>query len=80
QIGEKLGFEKLIVKNGILIAFFVSNPLSTYYKSKTFERVIERVNEKYPLYELKQNNDKLRIVVKKIDSMSKAVSVLEKLM
>ncbi len=80
QIGEKLGFEKIIVKNGILIAFFVSNPLSCYYKSKTFERIIERVNAKYPLYELKQNNDKLRIVVKKIDSIAKAISVLEKLM
>ncbi len=80
QIGEKLGFEKLIVKNGILIAFFVSNPLSGYYKSKTFERIIERVNAKYPLYELKQNNDKLRIVVKKIDSIAKAISVLEKLL
>ncbi len=80
QLGERLGFEKLIVKNGILIAFFVSNPLSGYYKSKTFERVIERVNEKYPLYELKQNNDKLRIVVKKMEGMSKVVEVLEDLM
>ncbi len=80
QIGEKLGFEKIIVKNGILIAFFVSNPISGYYRSKTFERIIERVNEKYPLYELKQNNDRLRIIVKRMDSVAKAVAVLEKLL
>ena len=36
QLGVSLGFEKIIIKNGVMIAFFVSNPLSQYYKSDRF--------------------------------------------
>lgn len=40
--GKKLGFEKIIIKNGILIAFFISNPMSSYYKSKVFTGILEK--------------------------------------
>ena len=32
NIAASLGFEKVIVKNGIMICFFISNPLSPFYK------------------------------------------------
>ncbi len=80
QTAEKLGFEKLIVKNGILIAFFISNPLSGYYKSKTFENIIDRVNSLHPLFELKQNNDRLRLIARNVESVAAARNVLGKLL
>ncbi len=80
QIAEKLGFEKLIIKNGIMIAFFIANPLSSYYKSETFKTILERVSTSGPLFELKQNNDKLRIVVRNVNGVSKAREVLNKLL
>lgn len=79
HLAEKLGFEKIIIKNGILIAFFINNPLSKYYKSKRFADILEAVNVNAPLFELKQNDDKLRIVVRNIGSIEKAYSVLRKL-
>ena len=30
HLGEKLGFEKIIIKNGILIAFFINNQMAAY--------------------------------------------------
>ena len=79
HLAERLGFEKVIIKNGIMIAFFVSNPVSKYYRSRKFADILDRINTNAPLFELKQNDDKLRIIVRKVDSISKAYSVLQKL-
>lgn len=79
HLAEKLGLEKVIIKNGIMIAFFISNPLSKYYRSRQFEEVIDRINANAPLFELKQSDEKLRIIARKIDSIAKAYSVLKKL-
>ena len=79
QLGQKLGFEKIIIKNGVLIAFFISNPLSQYYKSDVFSRILENVTVNPKLFELKQNDNRLRIFSRNIDSLSKALSILKKL-
>lgn len=78
--GEKLGFEKIIIKNGILIAFFITNPMSAYYKLPVFSRILDRVSANSAIFELKQNNSKLRIISRKIDSLEKAYEVLGKLL
>lgn len=79
HLAEKLGFEKVIIKNGILIAFFVANPMSSYYKSKTFANVLEKINQNTNVFELKQTDSKLKIISRKVDSISKALSILNKL-
>ncbi len=79
QLGVKLGFEKIIIKNGVMIAFFISNPLSQYYRSEKFAKVIENMNLNPNLFELKQNDNKLRIFARNIDGIAKAYSILKKL-
>ena len=79
HIGEKLGFEKIIIKNGILIAFFITNPMSAYYRSKVFMDVLEKVSANERLFELKNKDQKLRIIARGIDSIAKACEVLKKL-
>ena len=79
QLGQKLGFEKIIIKNGVLIAFFISNPLSQYYKTDRFAKILENVTLNPNLFELKQNDSKLRIFSRNIESISKAYEVLKRL-
>ncbi len=79
QLGQKLGFEKIIIKNGVMIAFFISNPLSQYYRSDVFARILENVSINPTLYELKQNDNRLRVFSKNVDGISKAYSILKKL-
>ena len=79
QLGQKLGFEKIIIKNGVLIAFFISNPLSQYYRTDRFSKILENVSLNPKLFELKQNDSKLRIFSRNIDSISKAYEVLKRL-
>lgn len=80
HLGEKLGFEKIIIKNGILIAFFITNPMSAYYKSKVFTSVLEKVSAMNNVFELKQADSKLRVISRKVDSLAKAYDVLRKLL
>ena len=79
QLGQKLGFEKIIIKNNVIIAFFITNPLSQYYKSTVFSRVLENMSKHPSLFELKQNDNKLRIFVRNIETLSKAYETLKKL-
>lgn len=79
QLGQKLGFEKIIIKNGVMIAFFISNPLSRYYRSDRFSKILEGISNNPKIFELKQNDNRLRIFVRNIDSISKAYDVLKKL-
>lgn len=74
--GERLGFEKIIIKNGIMILFFVLNPMSQYYKSQTFQRVIESLNRNQNQFELKQNDNKLRLISRGVDSLEKAYGLI----
>ena len=79
RLGQQLGFEKIIIKNGVMIAFFISNPLSQYYRSNRFSKILENIG-KYPnIFELKQNENKLRIFSRNVDSISKALSILKKM-
>ena len=79
QLGQKLGFEKIIIKNGVLIAFFISNPLSQYYRTDRFSKILENVSIHPNLFELKQNDNRLRIFSRNIDTLNKAFDTLKKL-
>ena len=79
QLGQKLGFEKIILKNNVIIAFFISNPLSQYYRSNVFSKILENVSLHPNLFELKQNDNKLRVFVRNVESLSKAYEILKKL-
>lgn len=79
NIGASLGFEKIIIKNGLFILFFISNTMSPYYKSETFSSVLKKINEHQNVFTLKQVENKLKIVARNVDSMAKACELLKKL-
>ena len=79
NLGMATGFEKIIIKNGMQIMFFVNNPLSAYYKSKKFEQVLGRVNENPTLYKFNQDGGRLRTVSRGVTSLQSALQILKKL-
>lgn len=79
NLGGLLGFEKIIIKNGMQIMFFVNNPMSPFYKSKQFETALARVTIYSQDFKLNQDGGKLRTVSRGVDSLDKALSILKKL-
>ena len=78
NLGAALGFEKVIVKNGLMIAFFIANPMSPYYKSPVFAKILEKTAE-MPRFELKQTENKLKIVARGVATLKEAHTLLGKL-
>ncbi len=77
NLGARSGFEKIIIKNGMLIMFFISNPMSAFYKSKQFEKMLDKVNGNPTLFKFNQDGGKLRTVSRGVDSLAKALSILK---
>ncbi len=72
----ELGFEKAIVKNGIMILKFIENQHSAYYKSTVFGNILKIATRPDSKFIFKQNNNKLSIVVRNIKNISEATANL----
>ena len=75
---KKILTEKIIIKNGMFILFFITNQMSPYYKSKQFSKVLERVAADQR-FAFKQSEGKLKLITRGIDSTSAALEALKKL-
>ena len=69
-----LGFEKAIVKNGMQIMFFISNQMSPYFRSKTFQHIIENIDK--TRFEFKQSEGRLKLVTRGVDSIARALETI----
>lgn len=73
---EKLGFEKLVLKNQRLIGYFVSNQSSAFYNSEIFSRVLNYVKNHSAHCRLREDKNRLTLSVKDISSVSLANNLL----
>ena len=79
NLGMTLGFEKIIVKNGMCIAFFVSAENSPYFSSDTFEKILARISANSTPFVLKQKDKQLKLVAHGLDGLQSAYAQLNKL-
>lgn len=76
---EKLGIEKIILKGGKMLVYFISNQESAFYQTETFDKIIQAVQKNPRLFQMKEAKDKLSMVVDSISSIHKAIETIEKL-
>lgn len=70
KIALELGFEKLILKNQVLKCYFVANPESPYFTSKTFGGILNFIQTKTNKAKLKQVGRNGILVVQDIKTMA----------
>ena len=74
------GFEKIVLKNGTMVMYFISNSMSPFYRSSRFSEIIKAIQHKdASRYMLKENNDKLYITVKNVKTIEGAYNLMSKL-
>jgi transcription-repair coupling factor (superfamily II helicase) len=78
-LAKKIGFEKLVLRNQRLIAYFVSNPESDYYQSLQFASILEYLKTTYQAGKMKEERGKLFMTFPGVLSISDALVVLEPL-
>ncbi|HEU0136471.1 MAG TPA: transcription-repair coupling factor [Flavobacterium sp.] len=80
-IASKLGIEKLVMKQGKMIAYFVSDQQSPYYQSAQFTKVLQFVQKNSHIGKMKEkqtpNGLRLLLTFENVKSVRKALEVME---
>ncbi|MCX6256725.1 MAG: transcription-repair coupling factor [Bacteroidia bacterium] len=79
-VAEKNGFEKIILKGGMMICYFISDPESSYYKSKTFSKVLEFVQKQKRLCQMKEIKNKLILSFEGVNNVKDAISLMNRVL
>lgn len=82
-IATKFGIEKLIMKQGKMIAYFVSDQQSDFYQSNNFHKVLQFVQQHQTLGKMKEkqtsNGLRLLLTFENVKSVKKALELMEML-
>ncbi len=76
RIAVNLGIEKIVLKNNLLIANFISDSNSPFYRSHLFVSIMNHVNKNHKRMTVRQKELKLSLTISDIKSVKSAISIL----
>jgi transcription-repair coupling factor (superfamily II helicase) len=76
-LARDLGIEKLVIRQGALLGFFVNNPESPYYQSAAFTKVLQYLQSRPNAFKMRESNGRLTISFKNINSIASAIGVMQ---
>lgn len=79
-LGRKAGAERLTLKNKRMTLYFVSNPDSAFYRSSTFDRIINYATNSYKRCRLDETNRHRRMIINDVPSVEMALVTLRKIL
>ena len=78
-LAVELGFEKLILKNGRLTAWFVSNQKSPYYQSEIFSKILLFAQSNPKSCTMTEGESKLTLKIENIKDIEAGMDMLKKM-
>ena len=78
--GKEIGFERIIIKNNSLRAYFISDNQSNYFESKSFKKILNFLKNNPQSCELKQLNGKLSLRKNNISDISDVLILFKKIL
>lgn len=76
---QALGIERVLVKNGKMIVYFVGEPTSPFYSSAIFTRLLKFVQRQELPCRMSEKNDRLSLVFTEITNVEKMSRYVEKM-
>ena len=76
RYGKSLGCEKVVLKQGRMSMFFVSNPDSPFYQSDVFDRILQFVATNPRRCNFREANGKRSMIISDIPTVETAVKLL----
>ncbi|HNQ60160.1 MAG TPA: transcription-repair coupling factor [Bacteroidales bacterium] len=76
KMGKSLGMEKIVLKNGQMVCYFITDPNSPFYKSNDFTHVLQYIQTHQRICQLKENKNKLLLTIHHVDMVQKAIQIL----
>jgi transcription-repair coupling factor (superfamily II helicase) len=78
-LARKLGFEKVILKSGKFIGYFLSNQESPYFSSGVFTCILSFVQENHRQCQIREANGKLSLTIKDIGGIEQAFDMVNRM-
>ena len=79
RMGKSLGCEKVVLKQGRMTLFFVSNADSPFYRSEAFDRILSFVAQNPRRCNFREVNGKRSMVIANIPTVASAVQLLQQM-
>jgi transcription-repair coupling factor (superfamily II helicase) len=78
-LAQDLGIERLVMKSGSMVCYFISNPQSPFYDSGIFQHVLKYIQSNPKDCKLSEKNDKLRLLYSHVMTIDQAVKRLNEI-
>ena len=78
-MAKDIGFEKVVLKGGKMIGFFVGEQTSPFYQSAKFQRVLSFIQQHPTLGRMYEKNETLRMSFAQVERIEEAVAMLQKI-
>ncbi len=79
RLGKMLGCEKIMLKQGRMFLYFVSNANSPFYQSEAFGRVLTYIGNNVRRCNLREQQGKRSMVIADVPTVGEAVKVLSRI-
>ena len=76
---QKIGIERVVLKKNMMLAYFIQNPMSNFFETKTFARVLDNVARAGNRYSVVQNETRLYLKSVGVTTVARAVQLLRNL-
>ena len=76
RLGKQLGIDKIMLKQGRMVLFFVSNINSPFYESEAFDRIITFATNNPRRCQLREQNGRRSLAIADVPTVETAVSLL----
>lgn len=78
-LAQDLGIERLVIKSGSMVCYFIANPQSKFYDSGIFQGVLRYIQSNPKDCKLSEKNDKLRLLYSHVQTVDQAVKRLQEI-
>lgn len=79
-LAAEIGFEKIVVKNGIFLGYFPSNPQDKFYSGDKFKQIISYLNQNPAEATLKEKNNQLLMRKENVQNVDEVNGVLVRIL
>jgi len=74
-----LGFEKVVLKGGIMLVYFPKNQNNPYYQTPMFSKMLNYINANPTRFRARAESDKFYLRIERVNSVEKAFDVVSQI-
>ena len=78
-LAEDIGFRKLVIKNGKMLGYFVTDEDSRYFQSDRFSKVLAYVQQHPDEVQMKDSKGKFYLLLREVKTVKQALGILQKM-